>query len=1022
MRPLVLEMNAFGPFKNNVVIDFREFNQSSLFLLTGPTGSGKTTVFDAISYVLYGSASGESREESTLKSDYASDEEAVCYVKLTFTIHDKTVEVYRRPRQKGPGKTKSVIELQPEFELVIDDQLVSNSVKDSTAEIQNLLGLSANQFKQIVMLPQGEFRKLLTSTSSEKETIFRNIFKTDIFRRFEDTLKEKSKSYAKEQERLKALLDQQTSQIIYNDRPELDLSIKQDDYEALLAEMSTLNAEDDREFQKVDQQLSKLTKRLEEERAIIENMTLLESLSEQSQALEQEKPEVEAKKNRLTYAKQAEELSKLDERMKQTDNKYHSSQEAFETYKQDLETVNAKWAKKNKAYEEHQEKVKKIPKLEEQQVKLKEEQRLWQEKQDTDEKINKGAATINRLNEQQQYAEAELNQLTMTQDKTKEQLETISSLRDQYKEKETERLEMNEILREQKQELQVLENSLEDRQTLEKTREKEQQLTQAVKELAENLQVISSRYYANIAVVLADQLEENTPCPVCGSLDHPHVASTADEDVSKERVEELEKLFDIKNEQLTKTQMKMDHLNESITKQIKPFEIEQGAIEVTIDQMTQNINHHGEHIDGIKNDLNKLDETLQKESSWRKKIEELNLKIREVESSKQKIESEAHFMQKQLKEWQTKVEEVSESLTSASPEAVDERLTKLTNQIDKIQQIEKELNRQLEELNLKKETLQTSIRHTEKNITEYQNELKTLQEEFNKTEQMYNFESSYKEHLLDETTQADWQQEVERFDRTVIETETKLHQVIEKLPPKEERLLLGEYKQLKDETEHQLRNVKSDRDELVTKRNTNKNALEQISELYESQKENYEMGSLYTELSDMAAGKDNLTHKISFERYVLGVYFDEILYAANQRFRQMTGGRYELERQTENFTARRGNGLDLEVFDQFTGKKRSVKSLSGGEMFKASLSLAFGLSDVIQNELGGVEVNTLFIDEGFGTLDSDSLDQAIQVLMELNQTGRLIGIISHVDELKTRIQSKITIKKGQEGSHVELVH
>lgn len=1022
MRPLVLEMNAFGPFKNNVVIDFREFDQSSLFLLTGPTGSGKTTIFDAISYVLYGSASGESREESTLKSDYASDEEAVCYVKLTFTIHNKTVEVYRRSRQKGPGKTKRVIELQPEFELVIDDQLVSNSVKDSTSEIQKLLGLSADQFKQIVMLPQGEFRKLLTSTSSEKEAIFRNIFKTDIFRRFEDTLKEKSKLYVKEQERLKALLDQQTGQIMYDNRPELDLAIKQDDYEALLAELSTLNAEDDREFQKVDKQLSELTKQLEEERVIIENMTRLESLSEQSQALEQEKPEVEAKKNRLIYAKQAEELSKLDGRIKQIDKKYNSSQKAFELYKKDLETVSAKWAEKNKAYEEHKDEIKTIPELEEQKAKLNEEQRLWKDKQDTDQRIKKGAAAINRLNEQHRHAETALKQLTISQDKIKEQLKTIPAIREQYKEKETERLEINEALREQKMKRQVLEEALKDRQILEKASETEQQLKQAVMELAENLQVISSRYYANIAVVLADQLEENTPCPVCGSLDHPNIASTTEEDVSKERVEELEKLFDIKNEQLNKTQMKMDHLNESITKQIKPFEIEQGAIEETIAQMTQNINHHGEHIDGIINDLNQLDEVLQKESKWRKEIEDLNLQIREVESNKQKVESEAIFIQKQLKEWQTKIEEVSESLTSASPEAVDERLTKLINQIDKIQQKEKVLNRQLEELNLKKETLQISIKHTEKNINEYQNELETLQEEFNKTEQMYKFESSYKEYLLDKTTQADWQQAVERFDRTVIETDTKLQQVIEKLPDKEDRLLLSEYEQLKDKTEYQLRNVKSNRDELVTKHSTNKNALEKISELYESQRENYELGSLYTELSDMAAGKDNLTHKISFERYVLGVYFDEILYAANQRFNQMTGGRYELERQTENFSARRGNGLDLEVFDQFTGKKRSVKSLSGGEMFKASLSLAFGLSDVIQNELGGVEVNTLFIDEGFGTLDSDSLDQAIQVLMELNQTGRLIGIISHVDELKTRIQSKITIQKGQEGSHVELIH
>lgn len=544
MRPLVLEMNAFGPFKDQVVIDFREFNQSSLFLLTGPTGAGKTTIFDAISYVLYGSASGEAREESSLKSDYASDEEAICYVKLTFTIHDKTVSVYRRPRQKGPGKTKSVIDLQPEFELIVEGHLVTNSVKDSTSEVQNLLGLSADQFKQIVMLPQGEFRKLLTSTSSEKEAIFRNIFKTDIFSQFEAVLKEKTKKYTKEKERIQTLLDQQVSQVVYDNRPDLTKAIEQQDYDILMDELKILINEDEKAFQNADESVNELTKTVETYRVIIENMNLLETLVVRSQKLDHQKEEIADKKERLKFADQAKELSRIDSRISQAEQKLKKSKQNLSTYKEKQATVQADWKEAKNAFETHQEQVSKIPELEESQTQLTEEQRLWKEKQDALQKIKEGEKTTEHLASQQQKSDETLKELHKQKEEVNQHLEAIPTLREQHKEKETEQSTVSDELREAKLKQQNLVDSLKERNTLEEVSEQETKQKATVKKLAEDLKVVSTKYYANIAVVLADNLEEDKPCPVCGSVHHPDVATTSNEDISKDYIEELESEFD----------------------------------------------------------------------------------------------------------------------------------------------------------------------------------------------------------------------------------------------------------------------------------------------------------------------------------------------------------------------------------------------------------------------------------------------------------------------------------------------
>ncbi|MDZ7836348.1 MAG: SbcC/MukB-like Walker B domain-containing protein [Alkalibacterium sp.] len=241
---------------------------------------------------------------------------------------------------------------------------------------------------------------------------------------------------------------------------------------------------------------------------------------------------------------------------------------------------------------------------------------------------------------------------------------------------------------------------------------------------------------------------------------------------------------------------------------------------------------------------------------------------------------------------------------------------------------------------------------------------------------------------------------------------------VEAFLEKEETLLpLENYRKKVGEIEESLPELEEKRDDLIKSINQNEQALQSI-QIHQGKSDEIEKDyQIYSELALMASGTSSETDRVSFERYVLGIYFDEILLAANERFGDMTNNRYELQRKMDAAKGNKPKGLDMDVFDYETGKVRGVNTLSGGESFKASLALALGLSDVIQSQSGGVSVDTLFIDEGFGTLDSDSLDKAIQTLLDLHQRGRLVGIISHVDELKTRIPSHIVVEKTATGSH-----
>lgn len=545
--------------------------------------------------------------------------------------------------------------------------------------------------------------------------------------------------------------------------------------------------------------------------------------------------------------------------------------------------------------------------------------------------------------------------------------------------------------------------------------------SQQASDMAKEAMDISKLYYGNLAGVLADQLNDQAPCPVCGSTNHPNKANHSDQQVSREDFVKVDEKYQVEKRKQSVIESQVADLDAKIQEKLAAENLSETDPSKALNHLQEKEADLVAKLKTCEENLSDLNKKLSQETEWRKQYVNLDAKERQVQAAILENTSEVNYAKKQVEEAETQVRTLSDQLTADFKDDLQEKIMQIASQIKTIRQLHDEYKGALSKLEKDHEGLTKLLEVTSANIYQHQKDMADEEKTFKNLLDKYQLDKDYQEYLVSADTLKSWEDQVSDFEKKVIQTETNLKLVAEKLPAQKDRLSLETYQEQQEKLGNRETALSNKRDELKIQVDRNQSAEESIRQNLSDQAEILEKASIYKELSDLASGKDSANNKISFERYVLGIYFDEVLYAANHRLSQMTEDRYELQRQRSNYNLRSGNGLDLEVFDKFTGRERSVKSLSGGEMFKASLALALGLSDVIQNQLGGVEVNTLFIDDGFGTLDADSLDQAVQVLMEINQTGRLVGIISHVDELKARIPSKLVIHKDQEGSQVKVV-
>lgn len=923
MRPIKLTLSAFGPYAGKEVLNLSELGENGLYLVTGKTGAGKTSLFDAIAYALYDKPSGDVRDDSMLRSTYA-DDSTETFVELEFLCKEKLYRVRRNPeytrlKARGEGKTKQ----SARAELILPDgRVIDKSKKEVTRAITEIIGIDREQFLQIAMIAQGEFRKVLLADTEERKKIFRQLFKTERYETLQNRLKEETLALKREYDGVRQTLYSYARNVRYaEDGKFVEQAQKAKFGELTVAEttelLQNLIAEDEAKNAAVAQSLSVAEKRLEELNAVV------------ARAEEKEKAvaERDRKKAELPLAEEQFKLAK-------------SVADKLVAAKPEIE-----------------EKKKLIALLESETVNYDVAEKLRSELKEIDEYIAQGKAAQIAAKESVQKKEQELADL-------KEKQKSLAEVG--IKKAECEAL--SERLKQEKQKLQDLAKNVAELKDinaeLAAKRREYVAASNAAKSLADEYNALYKSFLDGQAGIIASTLNEGEPCPVCGSLTHPRLACNRDavpteQELNrlKKRAEEEAKNAEIKSAECAKTHGKVETLEKTVKEQA-----------VTLLGEEQNV---------------PVEEAVRiKFSAVAKRLSEVTaefeLRLQEVKR-KEKIDKDLPEEERLL-------------------EGLRARVTAIENKIAAAGATQKEKCVQANELSKK-------LRYPSKvqaiaALTKLSAEVRAYNVECERAEADVN---AKREKALDLRSKIS---ALENFISSSVTVDLAM-----------ERTKKAEIVASKQA-------LQTEKESVVSRIDANKNCLDGVKNAAEEssalEKRYGWMYALYATACGGIADKE----KISFETYVQTSYFERILHRANIRLQKMTGGQYDLVRRVDELGKRSQVGLDIDVLDHYNGTIRPVNSLSGGEQFKASLALALGLSDEIRSSAGSVRLDTMFVDEGFGSLDGESLNLAISTLQELTEGNRLVGIISHVEELKNKIDKQIVVEKNgiaNRGCHARIV-
>jgi len=920
MRPLKLTLSAFGSYAGKTDFDFDKLGTGGLYLITGDTGAGKTTIFDAITYALYGDPSGNNREVSMFRSKYA-DLETPTFVKLTFKYKDNEYVVKRNPEyerasQRGSGVTKQTAGV----ELTLPDGKILTKTKEVDTSIKNIMGIDKNQFCQIAMIAQGDFLKLLLAPTKERIEIFRHIFKTKLYSDLQNKLKQEASSLDNNCLQIRQSITQYIAGINCDESSLHCVQVSKAKNNELpidecISLLENLLAEDSQSEEKTAEKILSIEKQAD---TIKLNIQQGESISRAKVLLEQTQSLLEKlSSEKITLA------AALDEENKKS--------VEIERLTKDSATISAQLPE----YDELSQKQTALAKN----ISLIEQNNLT---------LNKAKADIDTLKSQIESLNAE----SKTLEKCGEQKIIL----------ENNILSLNDRLSKLQQLLQSME-------TLKKNHEEHKKAVQIYKERQANVDSLDASYkeghklYLDAqAGILAETLKEDMPCPVCGSLSHPKKASRPVDVPTKEELDALQNRLSAANKELEMASQAA------------------GKIKGIIDEKMESTLTSIKELLGDINMNSATDIAKENISELQAKIKSINSEIKQLSkniSRKDSIEKILPQSTKRLEELQDSINNISNTVTTYTSEnkAIEERIADLKSKLLFSSKLEAD----------------TKIKSNNDTVLKIQKAIELATKRLN-----------------------------ECSEKLASATATKA-ELSKQLNGKEEINLENEKNKLY-ELEGNIKRLRSYKEEIhsriVNNQSNYKNINLKSDELIEAEKQY----TIVKSLSDTANGNITGKDKIMLETYIQMHYFDRIISRANARLVIMTGGQYDLVRRKEAASKMGQSGLDLDVIDHYNGTERSVKSLSGGESFKASLALALGLSDEIQSSAGGIQLDTMFIDEGFGSLDEDSLSQAMNALASLASSNKLIGIISHVGELKQKIDKQIIVKKDKTGgSRAEII-
>lgn len=919
MRPIKLTMSAFGPYAGKVVLDMDRLGKSGLYLITGDTGAGKTTIFDAITFALFGEASGSSREPVMMRSKYA-DPETPTEVELIFSYASGRYTIRRSPEYERPAKRGGGMTVQKaDAELTCPDGRLITKVKDVNAAVREIMGVDREQFSQIAMIAQGDFLKLLLAPTEERKRIFRQIFKTGRFQELQESLKNESGTLGKTWEMLRRSVEQYVNGIVCSE----------DD--ALLAEV-----------EKAREGLLPI------EETIALNEKLLEQDREKAAELEKKINETE------------EQLQKLNELLGKA-GEIENARKSLSRIRKLLEEKNSALEEQRTAYEAEKRRQPEQEALQEQITTLKNKLPQYEEL-DTARKTLAEKLEMKKNTDHALERNRELIQSLQTE---------LLSLKDELQKLAASDVNLEKLNAEMNQQSGLLENVewLQTafgnyRNSCAQYRAEQKRYMDAAGRANEALDEYAKKNKAFLdeqAGILASGLTDGMPCPVCGSVSHPFPAQKSEGAPTEQELEQLKKKSESaqreaaeKSASAGRQKGQLDAKREELERKTKEL-----LGDCAFDEADTALKEKRE---AVSRRISELKGRMEAEKKRVRRKEELDRLIPEREAHLEKGQAIVH-----------KGELALETLASAIGN-LTERTEKLSGSLELAgrQKAEEKINA----LSLRKKQMQDHFSRMEKAYHDSCNEISGL--------------NGQAESLTEQLKKA---------------PQIEVQQILE-----EQTSMNGKLSALRGE----LTGIR-------TRISVNESALSHIQKQSASLAETEKRWIWVKALSDTANGSLSGKEKVMLETYIQMNYFDRIIARANTRFMIMSGGQYELKRRREADNNRRQSGLELDVIDHYNGTERSVKTLSGGESFKASLSLALGLSDEIQSSAGGIHLDTMFVDEGFGSLDEESLQQALGALADLTEGNRLVGIISHVGELKTKIDRQIVVTKDKTGgSRVEL--
>ena len=924
MKPLKLTMSAFGSYAGKNVIDFTG-QQQGIFLITGDTGAGKTTIFDAITYALYNQTSGGERNGNMMRSQYAQPETET-YVELEFLYRGQTYRVRRNPDYKitktlKNGKIREQ-KVPHSVELTLPDGTVFPEKKNATdAKIIEILGLTADQFSQIVMIAQGDFLKLLYTKSDERKMIFSKLFRTDVYWKIQENLRRKSMEMDERIQENDRAFEQEKSRII--PLPESEELPLDELVERLRERLKDALKEQNLRRANVEELNKKITKYEEINKLFVS----LEKIRQTGRELEARQAESKERRQQIENARKADKVLVAEQQNLRQQQAVEQSaqaiakmgetladdQEMFETLKTQLQEAEAK--QKREAADTQKKMLaleQSFPSYEALQNARSEEQqakKVWEDLRKTsEESFHKKAAGIAALKEQQKRQE----------------------------------------------------------QAVEKTKKNWEQTSLSASESAKHYEHMYEAFLKEQAGILAENLSAGCPCPVCGSTVHPDPAKLSDHAVTELEVEQAKKTRAVAEE-------KRDMAYAA-------FEAE-------------------------KTEKQKLAQAVEKE--------EADFVLAQTIAKQQRKEAEQNYVSLQKTAEQIREKLVYPSLAEAKKQyaAMQKALEAAEQEIAKKRKKVSELAEAMNTLKGQKLAEEENQKTAKKFAVKTEKEYAKLLEKSG-----FVSEETYHLAILPERSRSKLEREEKEYESQCLKQQSEQKLLEKQVSGKTYTDTTELNEQLKAEKQA-LKEAEKTYMELHTAYENDRSVLQNCAVYLEKGKKLESEDQVIKSLSKTANGRLSGSAKIDFETYIQRQYFKQIIHEANKRLLTMSNHQFILKLKEEANTGRKTNeGLDLSVYSLVTDSERDVKTLSGGESFLAALAMALGLSDIVERSAGAIHPDMMFIDEGFGSLDAQSRQQAIEVLAELAGDSRMVGIISHVTELKEQIDRKLVVSRTDKGS------